>query len=89
MTFPAYEIRPVDVTPAMTEAIGVTPVAAYMGRDLVCVLPTEEDVRKAVPNQDAIKQLDGLLLHITAKGRKYDCVSRSFGPKLDVPEDPV
>jgi len=33
--------------------------------------------------------LDGLLQHITAKGTKYDSVSRSFCSKLAVPEDPV
>ncbi|MDD5886815.1 MAG: PhzF family phenazine biosynthesis protein [Oscillospiraceae bacterium] len=34
--------------------------------------------------------MDGLLLHITAKGSSpFDCVSRSFGPKLQIPEDPV
>lgn len=89
MEFPAYDIHPVAVTPTMTEAIGIQPIAAYMGRDLVCVLPNETDVRNAVPNQQLIRQLDGLLFHITAKGQQYDCVSRSFGPKLDVPEDPV
>ena len=25
----------------------------------------------------------------TAKGKEYDCVSRSFAPKLNIPEDPV
>lgn len=25
----------------------------------------------------------------TAKGAEFDCVSRSFAPKLAVPEDPV
>ena len=34
-------------------------------------------------------QLDGLLQHITAKGDKYDSVSRTFAPKLAVAEDPV
>ncbi|MBQ6664445.1 MAG: PhzF family phenazine biosynthesis protein, partial [Synergistaceae bacterium] len=38
MDFPAYELRPVSVTPAMIEALGVTPESAYMGRDLLCVL---------------------------------------------------
>jgi predicted PhzF superfamily epimerase YddE/YHI9 len=38
---------------------------------------------------EAMTSLDGLLLHITAQGRDYDCVSRSFAPKLNVAEDPV
>lgn len=36
-----------------------------------------------------LKGLDGLLLQLTAKGTAYDCVTRSFAPKLNVPEDPV
>lgn len=38
---------------------------------------------------EKLKHLDGLLCNITARGTKYDCVSRSFAPKLSVPEDPV
>lgn len=60
-----------------------------MGRDLLCVLPTEEDVRNAEVDQEKVKKLDGLLLHITARGKKWDSVSRSFAPKLLVQEDPV
>lgn len=89
MDFPAYEMKEVAVTDAMAEVIGVRPTAAYMGRDLVCVLPSEDDVRQAQPDMEAMTSLDGLLLHITAKGRDYDCVSRSFAPKLNVAEDPV
>lgn len=89
MDFPAYELKQVPVTKAMEEAIGVRPLEAWMGRDLLCVLPTEEDVRKAVPDQKKVEALDGLLLHITAKGKETDCVSRSFAPKLMIEEDPV
>ena len=28
-------------------------------------------------------------MHVTASGKDYDCVSRSFAPKLNVTEDPV
>ena len=37
----------------------------------------------------AMKSLAGLLQHITAQGTDYDCVSRSFAPKLNVTEYPV
>lgn len=60
-----------------------------MGRDLLCVLDSEESVRTCVPDLECVKALDGLLLHITARGTETDCVSRSFAPKLNVPEDPV
>lgn len=89
MDFPLYELRSVPVTDSMEKAIGVRPAEAYMGRDLLCVLPGESDVRNAEPDMDQVKGLEGLLLHITAKGKSVDCVSRSFAPKLSVDEDPV
>ena len=73
----------------MEEAIGVRPLEAWLGRDLVCVLPHENEVINANPDFDKVKALDGLLLNITAKGSKYDTVTRSFAPKLSVKEDPV
>ena len=89
MDFPAYDLVPVAVSDAMIQAIGFVPVSAYMGRDLLCVLETEQQVRDCVPDMETVKTLDGLLLHITARGREYDCVSRSFAPKLNITEDPV
>jgi len=89
MEFPAYELKAVPVTDAMTEALGVRPKEAWLARDLLCVLDSEEDVRSLNPNQEKLKELDGLLQHVTARGREADCVSRSFAPKLAVAEDPV
>lgn len=89
MDFPMYSLTQVEVTEEMTEAVGVRPVEAWMGRDLVCVLENEEQVCRAEPDQSKAARLDGLLLHVTARGKDYDCVSRSFAPKLDVAEDPV
>jgi len=89
MDMPAYDLKPVEVIDAMTRAIGFRPVEAWMGRDLVCVLENEQQVIKANPDQEKVKGLDGLLLHITAQGAEYSCVTRSFAPKLEIPEDPV
>jgi len=89
MEFPAYNLKPVPVTDAMEEALGIRPLKAYMGRDLLCILPNESAVRNISPNLEKVKALDGLLLQVTAPGDKTDCVSRSFAPKLAVSEDPV
>lgn len=89
MDFPAYELKPVDVTDAMTDTIGAKPVAAYMGRDLLCIMESEDEVRNCSPDMAKVMQLDGLLLHVSAKGKDYDSVSRSFAPKCNVVEDPV
>lgn len=91
MDFPAYALEPVEITPEMTEAVGAKIVEAWMGRDLLCVLEDEEAVRAAAPAAEALKKLNGLLLHITAPYARtgYDSISRSFAPKLNVYEDPV
>ena len=89
MNFPAYSMQQVAVTSEMEEAIGVRPLEAWLGRDLVCILPHENDVIAATPDFDKVKALDGLLLNITAKGKNYDTVTRSFAPKLSIEEDPV
>ncbi|HWQ51852.1 MAG TPA: PhzF family phenazine biosynthesis protein, partial [Terriglobales bacterium] len=89
MDFPAYALTSVPVTDEMAQALGARSMEAYMGRDLLCVMDSEETVRGLVPDMNKLLSLDGLLLHATAQGRAYDCVSRSFAPKLGVPEDPV
>lgn len=89
MEFSAYDLKPVEVTDAMEEALGVRPSAAYIARDLLCVLDDETQVRALTPDQEKLKALPGLLQHVTARGKNEDCVSRSFAPKLAVAEDPV
>ena len=89
MAFPAYSLQPVAVTDAMEEALGVRPREAYMARDLLCILDDEQTVRELNPDLEKIRQIDGLLLHVTARGEHVDCVSRSFAPKLAIAEDPV
>ena len=89
MEFPAYELKPVEVTAAMEDALGTKVKEAYIARDLLCVLDDEQTVRELTPDLEKVKQIDGLLVHVTARGRDKDCVSRSFAPKLSVAEDPV
>ena len=89
MDMPAYPLTEVPVTDEMELAIGFRPSEAWLGRDLVCVMADEQQVLQAMPNEERLKELDGFLLQLTAKGTTYDCVTRSFAPKLNVLEDPV
>ena len=44
MDFPAYDLKPVEITDAMVDVIGAKPVEVYMGRDLLCVFDDEKTV---------------------------------------------
>lgn len=89
LDLPAYELKSIPITNEMVQAIGAMPIEAYLGEDLVLVFDDEITIRKAQPDLEKVKQLPGLLTHITARGDHYDCVTRSFAPKLNVAEDPV
>ena len=89
MDFPTYALKEIPVTDAMERAFGVRPVRAVLGLDLICVFETEEQVRSMAPDQALLIQLEGRIQNATARGTETDCVSRSFCPKLSIPEDPV
>ena len=89
MDFPAYELKQIPVTTAMEDAFGVKITEAWMGRDLLCVTENADAIPTLTPDQAKLMALDCLLQHITARGKEYDSVSRTFAPKLAVAEDPV
>ena len=89
MDFPTYELKEIPVTDTMEAAFGIRPVKAILGIDLICVFENDEIVRNMNPNQSLLMKLEGRIQNVTAKGIDTDCVSRSFCPKLAIPEDPV
>ena len=89
MDFPRDSQSEIPVTDEMERAFGIRPKKALLGPDMICVFETEDDVRSMSPNMGILKRLDGRGQSATAKGRDFDCVSRSFFPNLSVPEDPV
>lgn len=90
MNFPARMPRSVPVTKEMAMAINGVPQAAYLARDLMLVLNSEEEVAGLDPNITGICRLsEGLGVIVTAKGKHVDFVSRCFYPKIGVDEDPV
>lgn len=89
MDFPTYELKEIPVTDAMEAAFGSRPIKAILGLDLICVFESDEIVRDMNPDQGLLMKIEGRIQNVTAKGKDIDCVSRSFCPKLAVPEDPV
>ena len=67
------------------------PREVWRARDLVCVFDDPRTVMELKPDLDKVKALKGALMQVTAPGTgaAYDCVSRTFAPKMGLPEDPV
>jgi len=40
-------------------------------------------VKEARAKLESVKNLEGLLLHLTAPSEIFDCLSRSFAPKTE------
>lgn len=89
LNFPTYELKEIPVTDEMEKAFGARPEKAILGLDLNCVFSDGETVRNLNPDYALLKNLPGRIWNATAKGREYDCVSRSFTPETAAPEDPV
>ncbi len=90
MNFPAYTLRQLEVTEQIADALGARPREVWRARDLLCVFDDPETVLSLNPNQEKLLQVKGALMQVTAPGfGEYDCVSRTFGLKMNLPEDPV
>lgn len=92
MLFPNIPLAKVKVTEDMITALGTIPVDVVMGKglDLICVLQDKDLVTGFVPDAALLSKLPGRMVHVTATGDNgYDCISRCFGPKLGILEDPV
>ena len=92
MDFPAKPEQPADARESLARALGAEP--AYVGRsqfDLLVELESEAAVRALDPDQSLLKQVEarGIIVTARADGGGYDFVSRFFGPRVGVPEDPV
>ena len=89
MTFPATLPEPCATPPQLIAALGHAPQRTLSAFDYIAVYETEEQIRALVPNFNHMMDLDLRGVIATAPGRDCDFVSRFFGPKLRVNEDPV
>jgi len=92
LDFPAIQLKAKAAPAVLAAAIGKKPrTVARAGDDLLVELGTENLVRKLEPDMAKLRKLRTRGVIVTAKStsRKYDFVSRFFGPAVGVDEDPV
>jgi PhzF family phenazine biosynthesis protein len=92
LDFPAQPPRACAVPAGLAQALGAAPL--WTGRneaDLVVELDSAATVRALAPDVRALSGIDarGIIVTAASDDARYDFVSRFFGPRVGVDEDPV
>jgi len=86
---PAHKISPPSL---LTKALGMKPIFTGKNRmDYLAVLSKHEDVIHLKPRLRILKRLKtrGVIVTAFSDNKNYDFVSRFFGPRAGIDEDPV
>ena len=92
LNFPAKPEEPAESIPGLAEALGTTPVYVGMSQfDCLVEVESEAVVRGIQPDFARLSAIParGVIVTSQASTPGYDFVSRFFGPRVGVPEDPV
>ena len=89
LDFQVQHCEPCTAPDALIQGLRRVPESCYRGADWMAVLASEAEIRALAPDLQALEQLDGRGVIVTAPGEHVDLVSRFFAPKIGIPEDPV
>ncbi|HLI72124.1 MAG TPA: PhzF family phenazine biosynthesis protein [Ktedonobacteraceae bacterium] len=92
MDFPAKPEQPAEAIPGLQEALGIAPIYVGMSQfDCLVEVESEDTVRSLRPDFARLSEIPvrGIIVTSRASTSGYDFVSRFFGPRVGVPEDPV
>lgn len=89
MDFPARPPRPCDTPNELLAGLGLEHAEVLESDDYIVVVPDERTVADLHPDFELLRGLPNRGVAVTAPGRRFDFVSRWFGPNVGVNEDPV
>ncbi|MDR3490838.1 MAG: PhzF family phenazine biosynthesis protein [Gammaproteobacteria bacterium] len=91
LNFPAKHCEIFPSPDLLIKGLGAQPkeIFQYKNERCLAVFATEDEVRKLNPDIQLLKQLDHRGIIVTAPGKNYDFVSRTFYPAKSVYEDAV
>jgi PhzF family phenazine biosynthesis protein len=91
LDFPARPAIPCEAPPDLLDSLGVTQTrhVAKASEDWLVVLDDEAAVRALAPDFARLAAADARGVIVTAPGHDVDFVSRFFGPRAGIDEDPV
>jgi PhzF family phenazine biosynthesis protein len=90
LDFPADPVTPADPDPGVLDALGVSPREVSRGRvGWLLELVDERAVRDVRPDFARLAAFDIAVVTAPSDDPAFDFVSRCFGPKFGIDEDPV
>jgi PhzF family phenazine biosynthesis protein len=93
LDFPSQAVAPVPEPTRLVEALGVSPLGVYgNGVDLLVEVSDADTVRTLAPDLEVLSTVECRGVIVTAAAApdaEHDFVSRFFGPRVGVDEDPV
>lgn len=89
MDFPAKTPQPCEPPAGLLSALGIERAEVFGTDDYLVVLDDEAQVAALTPDFSRLKGLPKRGIAVTAKGTRFDFISRWFGPNVGVNEDPV
>jgi PhzF family phenazine biosynthesis protein len=90
MDFPLDNLEKVELTSLLMQPFFPQPLEVWKGKsDYLLVFEKEEDIKNLQYDMYLIGQIEARGVIVTAPGVEVDFVSRFFGPRVGVPEDPV
>lgn len=89
LNFPCQSYRPYMAPAELKQALGTIIKSCWIAEDILVEVESEADVAALTPDFAKFIGLPGRGVILTAMGNDVDFVSRWFGPKVGVLEDPV
>lgn len=90
MDFPSRPPMPCACPTDLLHGLGNKhPVETHRAEAYLAVFENEDDVLALQPDAEYLKRLDLPYVIVTAKSTRVDFVSRVFGPRVGIAEDPV
>jgi PhzF family phenazine biosynthesis protein len=90
LDFPANMPQRTSLPDDFVQALNITPVQCYRGKDDYLLLyKSQKEIEALIPDFKKLEKVDARAVIVTAPGEKVDFVSRFFGPRVGVDEDPV
>jgi PhzF family phenazine biosynthesis protein len=72
------------------KALNITPVQCFRGKeDYLLLYKSQKEIEALMPDFRYLEKVDARAVIVTAPAEKVDFVSRFFGPRVGVDEDPV